>query len=117
MTDPNLLPLDVSRASFDTLGSIIIALQIGHVLFGLLVYQVHYYFKMYPGDRLWIKIFVSVVMITQLLHNVLWVIASYHYGITDPYTTAALSHAHWSLRLLILVTVRLACPYQNQTRR
>ncbi|KAI0656148.1 hypothetical protein C8Q70DRAFT_395013 [Cubamyces menziesii] len=104
MTDPNLLPLDVTAASFDTLGSILVALQIGHILYGLIVYQVHYYFKTYPRDRLWIKIFVSMVAMTQTVHSVLWFIASYRYGITNPYKTGALSGAHWSLRVQIFIT-------------
>ncbi|KAI0326512.1 hypothetical protein GY45DRAFT_105668 [Cubamyces sp. BRFM 1775] len=104
MIDPNSLPLDVAGASFDTIGSVLIALHIGQILFGLVVYQVHYYFKTFPDDGIWIKSFVSMVMLTQTVHSMLWTLASYHYGITDPYSTAALSPAHWSLRVVFMMT-------------
>ncbi|KAI0722368.1 hypothetical protein C8T65DRAFT_825365 [Cerioporus squamosus] len=76
-------------------------------LFGLTTHQTYRYFRLYPSDRLSLKILVSVLLCLDTLHTITGVHVSYHYLISNYANPASLLTGIWSVRVGMVETVGL----------
>ncbi|KAI0822557.1 hypothetical protein BC628DRAFT_669592 [Trametes gibbosa] len=99
------LPASLGFPSLDsTIGAVFLGLLGGIMLYGLTLYQTYKYFTLYPTDRLGLKCYITLVLCFETFHSVLWIIAGYHYLITEVFNLVGLLEAHWSVRLTVLIT-------------
>ncbi|KAI0666789.1 hypothetical protein C8Q78DRAFT_421422 [Trametes maxima] len=115
-TQAPLSPLSLGLPSVgSTLGAVYIGIMLGALLYGLTVHQTYRYFKLYPSDKIYIKILVVTIFVLETAHSLLWYIIGYHYlgyTISDALKGApGLLPGHWSERAIGLTTVLsvLAC--------
>ncbi|KAI0628330.1 hypothetical protein C8Q77DRAFT_1162324 [Trametes polyzona] len=87
-----------------TIGAVYIGMVVGVMLYGLTVYQAYKYYTLYPKDRLGLKLYITVILLLESFHTVLWTIVCYHYLVTEIFDILTILNAHWSVRLTVLVT-------------
>ncbi|KAI9060739.1 hypothetical protein FKP32DRAFT_1678690 [Trametes sanguinea] len=87
-----------------TLGAIYVGVVIGTMLYGLTVHQGYRYYKLYPKDRLFLKIMVSAIFLVETLHTVLWIYIGYHYLVAEAFNLAGTLDCHWTIRATFIVT-------------
>ncbi|KAL1941002.1 hypothetical protein VTO73DRAFT_7638 [Trametes versicolor] len=62
------------------------------------------YFKLYPRDRLILKILVLTIIVFETLHTAVWIVVIYHYAITDAFHLSDILRGHWSIRFTFPIT-------------
>ncbi|KAI0628326.1 hypothetical protein C8Q77DRAFT_1162321 [Trametes polyzona] len=87
-----------------TIGAVYIGMVVGVMLYGLTIYQAYRYYTLYPNDRLELKAYITVVLLFETFHTLLWTIVCYHYLITEIFDILTILNAHWSVRCTLLVT-------------
>ncbi|KAL1940985.1 hypothetical protein VTO73DRAFT_7621 [Trametes versicolor] len=87
----------------NTLGAVFIGTVLGCILYGLIVYQVYRYNRLFPEDPLFLKGLVLVISVFETLHTALWILVGYEYGITHYFDFSNLVSNHWYTTLTILV--------------
>ncbi|KAI0628321.1 hypothetical protein C8Q77DRAFT_1162318 [Trametes polyzona] len=87
-----------------TIGAVALGFLIGMMLYGLTIYQLYVYVRLYYKDRLLIKGFVAIVFGLETVHTALWVLVGYHYVIAQPFTPDVLAHGYWSAQLTVICT-------------
>ncbi|KAI9060733.1 hypothetical protein FKP32DRAFT_1007567 [Trametes sanguinea] len=87
-----------------TLGATYIGLVIGTMLYGLTVHQGYRYYKLYPTDRLYIKILVSIILVLETLHTVNWIYIGYHYLVNEAFDLDGILHCHWTIPSTFIIT-------------
>ncbi|KAL1940989.1 hypothetical protein VTO73DRAFT_7625 [Trametes versicolor] len=102
-TTPNL-PVLGSPPYATTLGALGLGGGIGLMLYGVTIHQTYRYYRLYPSDRMIVKVFVFVIFVLEALHTLLWIVVGYHYLIADPFILGSLAKAHWSARLAVTTT-------------
>ncbi|KAL7278344.1 hypothetical protein ACG7TL_008320 [Trametes sanguinea] len=78
-----------------TSGASYIGIVIGMMLYGLTVHQGYRYFKLYPKDRVHLKILVSVIFLLETVHTVVWMYIGYHYLVSESFNVAGSVYCHW----------------------
>ncbi|KAL7278341.1 hypothetical protein ACG7TL_008317 [Trametes sanguinea] len=80
-----------------TSGASYIGIVIGMMLYGLTVHQGYRYYKMYPQDKIYLKVLVSVIF--------------YHYLVSESFNVAGSVYCHWTIRSTFIITsmILLSC--------
>ncbi|KAH9902465.1 hypothetical protein C8Q73DRAFT_633999 [Cubamyces lactineus] len=99
---PPLLPQ--APALDNTYGAGLIGTAVGLMLFGLTVHQVYRYFRLYPTDPKYIKIYVVVLLIIETFHIVISLHTCYFYLITNYLQPGAFLVPIWSVNTVPLAT-------------
>ncbi|KAI0752447.1 hypothetical protein C8Q80DRAFT_1117872 [Daedaleopsis nitida] len=89
---PKLPPVD------DTLGAVLIGTFLSIFFQGLISHQAYYYYRTYPNDRWFLKLWVAAVVILEVFSVICTMHGSYYYLVThyaDP--TVLLKKAPWSM--------------------
>ncbi|KAI1786763.1 hypothetical protein LXA43DRAFT_754429 [Ganoderma leucocontextum] len=95
----------------DTYGAFFIGSCVSLVLYGLTVHQTYRYFRLYPGDPMYLKALVVTVFLAETLNAILPVHLCYYHLVANYFNPLALLDDTLSLRLLAptsTVTI-LAC--------
>ncbi|OSC99556.1 hypothetical protein PYCCODRAFT_809452 [Trametes coccinea BRFM310] len=87
-----------------TSGASYIGIVIGMMLYGLTVHQGYRYFKLYPKDRVYLKILVSVIFLLETVHTVVWMYIGYHYLVSESFNVAGSVYCHWTIRSTFIIT-------------
>ncbi|KAH9850845.1 hypothetical protein C2E23DRAFT_832917 [Lenzites betulinus] len=87
-----------------SIGAVLLGVIVGSMLYGLTMHQTHRYFKLYPEDRLFLKVLVVTILILETAHTVVWIIVTYHYTITDAFDLVDILRGHWSVKLAFMIT-------------
>ncbi|KAJ8486821.1 hypothetical protein ONZ51_g4568 [Trametes cubensis] len=99
------LPLLPQAPALDnTYGAGLIGTAVGLMLFGLTVHQVYRYFRLYPTDPRYIKIYVVVLLILETFHIVISLHTCYFYLITNYLQPGAFLVPIWSVNTVPLAT-------------
>jgi len=84
-----------------TLGALQIGVSLSVLLLGILSLQVYYYLEHHNGDGLYIRGYVGIVWLFELLHTVCALHLLYFFSITNFGNIAFFGAAPWSLKALI----------------
>ncbi|KAH9884527.1 hypothetical protein C8Q73DRAFT_796234 [Cubamyces lactineus] len=88
-----------------TLGSIYLGVTIGLMLYGLTVHQAYRYYKHYPEDGLlYPKGIVTLVLVFETLHTVVWMYIGYRYLVSEAFNITGELSNHWTVSCTFLVT-------------
>ncbi|KAI0824342.1 hypothetical protein BC628DRAFT_428045 [Trametes gibbosa] len=87
-----------------SIGAVLLGVIVGSMLYGLTVHQTYRYFKLYPKDRLFLKVLVFTILVLETIHTVNWIIVTYHYTITDAFNLVSILRGHWSVQLTFVIT-------------
>ncbi|KAI9060740.1 hypothetical protein FKP32DRAFT_1009627 [Trametes sanguinea] len=87
-----------------TSGASYIGITIGMMLYGLTVHQGYRYYKLYPKDRMYLKILVSVIFLLETVHTVVWMYIGYHYLVSESFNVAGSVYCHWTIRSTFIIT-------------
>ncbi|KAI9060734.1 hypothetical protein FKP32DRAFT_1678688 [Trametes sanguinea] len=87
-----------------TFGAIYTGVVVGTMLYGLTLHQGYRYYKLYPTDRLYIKILVSIILILETLHTVIWIYIGYHYLVNEAFNLNGTLRCHWTIRSTFIIT-------------
>ncbi|KAJ8486841.1 hypothetical protein ONZ51_g4583 [Trametes cubensis] len=85
-------------------GAMLLGTSFGLMLYGLTLHQTYRYFRLYPRDLALFKGFVISILTMETLHTVIWMIACYHFLITDYFNATSLLTGHWTVKLNVAVT-------------
>ncbi|KAH9902450.1 hypothetical protein C8Q73DRAFT_785126 [Cubamyces lactineus] len=85
-------------------GAMLLGTSFGLMLYGLTLHQTYRYFRLYPKDLALFKGFVISIVTMETLHTVIWMIACYHFLITDYFNATSLLTGHWTVKLNVAVT-------------
>ncbi|KAI0651201.1 hypothetical protein C8Q79DRAFT_18240 [Trametes meyenii] len=99
------LPLPVSPAPFpsldNTLGAWLLGTCFGLIMQGMIYHQAYQYYRLYPNDRIILKLWVVVVVFIETVNSALTIHTSYVYLITNYSNPASLlGPPVWSLSIL-----------------
>ncbi|KAI8990418.1 hypothetical protein BD414DRAFT_483569 [Trametes punicea] len=101
MSPVPLLPSSGLPHLDNTLGAWLVGTFIGTLLQGTVYHQAYRYFRMYPNDPQYLKIWVIIVVLLETLNTVLTMHSSYVYLITNYFDPIALLGAPvWSMTIL-----------------
>ncbi|KAI0648833.1 hypothetical protein C8Q79DRAFT_1007415 [Trametes meyenii] len=101
-----LLPLPSQLPSLDdTYGALFIGMCVCILLYGLTLHQTYRYFRLYPDDRKWLKVFVLAILIIETGHTAMTAHLCYHYLVTNYFNPSALLSPSWSFRVLAPLSV------------
>ncbi|KAI0824350.1 hypothetical protein BC628DRAFT_1379021 [Trametes gibbosa] len=92
---PKLPPLD------NTLGALLLGSIFGFMLYGLMLHQAYRYYRIYPGDRTFLKWLVFIIIATETVHTVMWMIACYEYFVVNYFNPANIIKIYWYIKLTI----------------
>ncbi|KAI0773046.1 hypothetical protein BD413DRAFT_611970 [Trametes elegans] len=87
-----------------TIGAVLVGTVVGVMLYGLTVHQTYRYFKLYPADRLLLKVLVATILVFETVHTVLWIIVVYHYTISEAFNLPGVLLGHWAVRTTFMIT-------------
>ncbi|KAL1940973.1 hypothetical protein VTO73DRAFT_7609 [Trametes versicolor] len=87
-----------------TLGAILLGSIFGFMLYALMLHQTYRYFRMYPGDRLPLKLLILTIVLMETFHTVLWIIICYQYLVVNYFNPLNLIETHWYIKLTIPMT-------------
>ncbi|KAI8970728.1 hypothetical protein BD414DRAFT_540744 [Trametes punicea] len=87
-----------------SLGAVYLGVVIGVMFYGLTVHQSYRYYKLYPTDRPYIKVLVSVIIFLESLHTMLWIFIGFHYTISESFNLTGTLKCHWTVRSTFILT-------------
>ncbi|KAI0656140.1 hypothetical protein C8Q70DRAFT_1057003 [Cubamyces menziesii] len=87
----------------NTYGALLLGSCFGMMLYGLAVHQTYRYLRLYPKDRLWIKLLIAGILLLDTLHTAMCIVAVYYHLVTHYFDPPSLAAGHWSTRILPLV--------------
>ncbi|KAI0749972.1 hypothetical protein C8Q80DRAFT_1164904 [Daedaleopsis nitida] len=87
----------------DTLGAVLIGTFVSLVLYGLALHQAYQYYVNYQYDKLWLKVYVAIVLFFETLSAVLATHSCYWYAVTNYFKPQTLNMISWSAMILALV--------------
>ncbi|KAI0327025.1 hypothetical protein GY45DRAFT_1175504 [Cubamyces sp. BRFM 1775] len=91
-----------------TIGALLLGNFVSLILYGASCLQLYRYMRLYPDDKMSLKILVSLVMLFETLHTIAPMHACYHYLITNFLDVRAVQKGVWSLNVSpALATVSL----------
>ncbi|KAI0656141.1 hypothetical protein C8Q70DRAFT_1057004 [Cubamyces menziesii] len=82
----------------NTYGALLLGTAFGLMLYGLTVHQTFRYTRLYPKDKIWLKIFVAGIFVFETFHTALSLVAVYYHLITNYFNPFSLLEGHWSTR-------------------
>ncbi|KAI0648816.1 hypothetical protein C8Q79DRAFT_475128 [Trametes meyenii] len=88
----------------NTYGVGLIGTALGLMLFGLTVHQVYRYFRLYPTDPTYVKVYVIVLLAVETFHIILSLHSCYFYLITNYLQPGAFLIPVWSVNTVPLTT-------------
>jgi len=97
----------------NTIGAAYIGMVASAILFGVANLQTFMFFRMYPREKLYIKIAVVLLLILDGLSLFLNAHAVYHYLVDNFGRYTALLTIVWSVRLQVVVNVVIICSVQT----
>ncbi|KAL1949709.1 hypothetical protein VTO73DRAFT_8590 [Trametes versicolor] len=106
-TDPSANPLGALPkipALDNSYGAMLLGTSLGLMLYGLTLHQTYRYFRLYPRDLKLFKIFVVLIVTMETVHTTIWMIACYHFLITDYFNPASILTGHWSVKINVAIT-------------
>ncbi|EIW57915.1 uncharacterized protein TRAVEDRAFT_48938 [Trametes versicolor FP-101664 SS1] len=107
-TDPSssnpLSALPKIPALDNSYGAMLLGTSLGLMLYGLTLHQTYRYFRLYPRDLKLFKIFVLAIVTMETVHTIIWMVACYHFLITDYFNPASILTGHWSVKINVAVT-------------
>ncbi|KAI0764641.1 hypothetical protein C8Q74DRAFT_1283086 [Fomes fomentarius] len=92
------IPTDISIS--DAFGSAVLGASFSLILYGMAVQQTLVYSVKYPKDRLFLKIWVTLMMVIETVHSVAAIHAIYFFLVTNYNHPESLVHNSWSLNIL-----------------
>ncbi|KAI0326506.1 hypothetical protein GY45DRAFT_1373911 [Cubamyces sp. BRFM 1775] len=84
----------------NTYGALLLGTSFGLILYGLTVHQTYRYVRLYPKDKIWLKVLVSGIFVFETMNTALPLIAVYYHLVTNYFNPLSLLEGHWSTRLL-----------------
>ncbi|KAJ7248757.1 hypothetical protein C8J57DRAFT_715870 [Mycena rebaudengoi] len=93
----------------DTGGAGLVGCLLAMGVYGLTTSQTYYYFVEYPKDKIWLKLFVSVLWFLNTLHSALIFHLIYHYLIQNAFNLLGTIQNTWSLAVSMIVHLVVAC--------
>ncbi|RPD58937.1 hypothetical protein L226DRAFT_536498 [Lentinus tigrinus ALCF2SS1-7] len=94
-------PLPAFPSLGDTMGAFLIGAFLGTLLQGVGFHQTYRYFRLYPGDPVYLKIWVVLLLFMELVNTALVMHTCYFYLITNYFNPVVLlSSPVWSLKIL-----------------
>ncbi|EIW57853.1 uncharacterized protein TRAVEDRAFT_48880 [Trametes versicolor FP-101664 SS1] len=88
----------------NTYGAGLIGTSVGFMLFGLTVHQVYRYFRLYPTDPAYMKIYVAALLMVETFHIILSLHTCYFYLITKYLQPGAFLIPVWSINTVPFAT-------------
>ncbi|KAI0648734.1 hypothetical protein C8Q79DRAFT_468692 [Trametes meyenii] len=88
----------------NTLGAFLLGTYFGLMLYGMVIYQVYRYFRMYPNDVGLVKIWVVAILLVETAHTILCWHSCYYYLITNYHRPDILPYSVWSINMLPVIT-------------
>ncbi|KAI0353727.1 hypothetical protein OH77DRAFT_585870 [Trametes cingulata] len=85
-------------------GAMLLGTSFGLMLYGLTIHQTYRYFRLYPRDLALFKGFVALILTLETVHTVIWMIACYHFLITDYSNAGSLLTGHWTVKANVAIT-------------
>ncbi|KAL1942061.1 hypothetical protein VTO73DRAFT_6591 [Trametes versicolor] len=85
-------------------GAMLLGTFLGIMLYGLTIHQTYRYFRLYPRDPRPLKLFVLLIVTLETLHTVIWMIACYHFLITDYFKPSAITAGQWTDKVNVILT-------------
>ncbi|KAI0636240.1 hypothetical protein C8Q77DRAFT_1155943 [Trametes polyzona] len=85
-------------------GAMLLGTSFGLMLYGLTIHQSYRYFRLYPRDLKLFKVFVLLILTMETVHTVIWMIACYHFLVTDYFNPAGLLTGHWTVQVNVAIT-------------
>ncbi|KAI0326048.1 hypothetical protein GY45DRAFT_1374278 [Cubamyces sp. BRFM 1775] len=97
-------PLSKPPALDNTYGAGLIGTSVGLMLYGLTIHQVYRYFRLYPTDAAYLKIYIVILLLLETFHIIISLHTCYFYLITNYLQPAAFAIPVWSVDTVPLVT-------------
>ncbi|KAI0667893.1 hypothetical protein C8Q78DRAFT_300062 [Trametes maxima] len=88
----------------NSFGAMLLGTSFGLMLYGLTVHQTYRYFRLYPRDASLFKGIVLAILTMETLHSLIWMIACYHFLVTNYANAASLLTGHWTIKLNVAIT-------------
>ncbi|EIW63549.1 uncharacterized protein TRAVEDRAFT_43835 [Trametes versicolor FP-101664 SS1] len=85
-------------------GAMLLGTFLGIMLYGLTIHQTYRYFRLYSRDPRPLKLFVLLIVTLETLHTVIWMIACYHFLITDYFKPSAITAGQWTDKVNVILT-------------
>ncbi|RDX54122.1 hypothetical protein OH76DRAFT_1065032 [Lentinus brumalis] len=94
-------PLPMAPSLDDTMGAFLVGAFIGTLLQGVGFHQTYRYFRLYPGDSAYLKLWVIMLLFMELVNTALVMHTCYFYLVTNYFNPLVLLGGPvWSLKLL-----------------
>ncbi|KAI0648720.1 hypothetical protein C8Q79DRAFT_466210 [Trametes meyenii] len=93
----------------NSFGAMLLGTSFGLMLYGLTVHQTYRYFRLYPRDTNLFKGIVLAILTMETLHSLIWMIACYHFLVTNYANASSLLTGHWQLNVAITGASNLIC--------
>jgi len=97
----------------NTIGAAYIGMVASAILFGVATLQTFMFYRMYPREKLYLKIAVALLLILDGLSLFLNAHTVYHYLVDNFGNFAAMRMIVWSVRLQVVVNVVIICSVQT----
>ncbi|RPD54049.1 hypothetical protein L227DRAFT_657835 [Lentinus tigrinus ALCF2SS1-6] len=104
------VPMSVEASLFtvpaldNTFGAYLLGTFLGMLLYGMLLYQVHDYYRLYPKDRMVLKVLVAAILLLETVFSILNIHTCYHYLVTNYFAPLRLLVTTWSINLTPLAS-------------
>ncbi|KAI0727621.1 hypothetical protein C8Q72DRAFT_886323 [Fomitopsis betulina] len=96
-----------------TLGAILLGLVFSSTFFGVTLLQTYQYYDRYLGDSLWLKLFVALIFMLDVIQIVTVIHANWWYLIQNYATPQSLFVVPWSLGLEVGITTSIGLLVQG----
>ncbi|KAL1939521.1 hypothetical protein VTO73DRAFT_9832 [Trametes versicolor] len=103
LTDPGALPIRLPPID-GTSGALLIGTFIGLFLLGLILHQAERYARTFPGDSLWIKSLVALMVFLEIASSGINVHVCYHSLVTNYFHPERAVNNTWTISLTPLTT-------------